>query len=64
MKESQFDDNMRLPHPLGTAGLFDFGPMGCAMKANFLSLWREHFVLEEGMLEVDCTILTPEPVLK
>lgn len=48
----------------GVAGLYDFGPMGCAMKTNLISLWRQHFVMEEGMLEVDCTILTPEPVLK
>ena len=48
----------------GIAGLYDFGPMGCAMKANFISAWRQHFVLEEGMLEVDTTILTPEPVLR
>lgn len=48
----------------GVAGQFDFGPMGCAMKTQLLNLWRSHFVLEEQMLEVDCTILTPEPVLK
>ncbi|XP_075536442.1 glycine--tRNA ligase [Dermacentor variabilis] len=48
----------------GVAGQYDFGPMGCAMKTQLLSLWRSHFVLEEQMLEVDCTILTPEPVLK
>ena len=48
----------------GVAGLYDFGPMGCAMKSNLLLLWRKHFVLEEGMLEVDSCILTPEPVLK
>ena len=48
----------------GYTGLYDFGPMGCAMKANFLSAWRQHFVLEEGMLEIDSTILTPEPVLR
>ena len=48
----------------GIAGLYDFGPMGCAMKANFLSAWRQHFVLEENMLELDSTILTPEPVLR
>ncbi|XP_054168369.1 glycine--tRNA ligase-like [Oppia nitens] len=46
------------------AGQFDFGPMGCAMKTNLLNVWRNHFVLEESMLEVDCTVLTPEPVLK
>lgn len=26
--------------------------------------WREHFIIEEDMLEVQCTCLTPEPVLK
>ena len=48
----------------GVAGLYDFGPMGCAMKANLLQVWRNHFVLEDQMLEVDCSILTPEMVLK
>ncbi|VDN34934.1 unnamed protein product [Gongylonema pulchrum] len=48
----------------GVTGLYDFGPMGCAMKANMINLWRNHFVLEENMLEVDCSVLTPEAVLK
>lgn len=48
----------------GVSGQYDFGPMGCAVKTNLLSAWRNHFVLEEQLLEVDCTILTPEPVLK
>lgn len=48
----------------GITGQFDYGPMGCALKTNMLSLWRNFFVLEEQMLEVDCSILTPEPVLK
>ena len=46
------------------AGLYDYGPMGCAMKGNIVSLWRSHFVLEEQLLEVDCSVLTPYPVLK
>ncbi|XP_075211804.1 glycine--tRNA ligase [Lycorma delicatula] len=48
----------------GISGQYDFGPMGCALKANMLHAWRKFFVLEEQMLEVDCSILTPEPVLK
>lgn len=48
----------------GVTGQFDFGPMGCAMKANLLNAWRSFFILEEQMLEVDCTVLTPEPILK
>mmetsp|Transcript_39638 Transcript_39638/g.39220 ORF Transcript_39638/g.39220 Transcript_39638/m.39220 type:complete len:409 (+) Transcript_39638:16-1242(+) len=48
----------------GVAGLFDFGPLGAALKNNVEQLWRNHFVLEEDMLEVSCSALTPEAVLK
>lgn len=48
----------------GTAGLYDLGPTMCAMKHNLLAFWRQHFVLEESMCEVDCTCLTPEEVFK
>ncbi|KAF1982446.1 glycyl-tRNA synthetase [Aulographum hederae CBS 113979] len=45
-------------------GLFDYGPPGCALQANIIDLWRKHFVLEEEMLELDCTAITPEDVFK
>lgn len=48
----------------GVTGLYDYGPPGCAVKANVLAFWRQHFVLEEGMLEVDCPCVTPHVVLK
>ncbi|CAH8522028.1 unnamed protein product [Heterobilharzia americana] len=48
----------------GVQGLYDYGPMGCAMKANLLSAWRQFFILEDHLLEVDCSMLTPEPVLQ
>lgn len=48
----------------GVAGLYDFGPIGCAMENNLIGIWRSHFVLEEQMLEVRCTQLTPHQVLK
>jgi glycyl-tRNA synthetase len=48
----------------GVGGLYDYGPPGCALQANLVSLWRSHFILEENMLEVDCTALTPHDVLK
>ncbi|XP_016913099.1 glycine--tRNA ligase isoform X1 [Apis cerana] len=48
----------------GISGQFDLGPMGCALKTNLLNTWRSFFILEEQMLEVDCSILTPEPVLE
>jgi len=37
--------------------------MGCAMKANLINEWRRFFILEEQMLEIDCSMLTPSPVL-
>ena len=48
----------------GVAGLYDYGPPGCTLQANIIDTWRKHFVLEEDMLEVDCTMLTPAEVLK
>ncbi|KAH0544440.1 Glycine--tRNA ligase 1, mitochondrial [Glutinoglossum americanum] len=48
----------------GVSGLYDYGPPGCALQANIVDMWRKHFVLEEDMLEVDCTMLTPHEVLK
>ena len=29
-----------------------------------MQAWRNHFVLEENMLEVECPAVTPEVVLK
>ena len=49
---------------LGYAGLYDYGPMGCAMKNNIVNLWRQHFVLEENLLEIDTPTMTPAPILK
>ena len=49
---------------VGIAGLYDFGPTGCALKSNFINLWKRHFILEEEMLELECTNLTPACVLK
>ena len=48
----------------GVAGLYDFGPTGCALKNNIESFWREHFILEDNLLEISGTCITPEIVLK
>ncbi|KAI8326411.1 cytoplasmic and mitochondrial glycyl-tRNA synthase [Martensiomyces pterosporus] len=48
----------------GVAGLYDFGPTGTALQQNLINLWRQHFIIEEDMLEVDCSIMTPAEVLK
>ncbi|MCQ2819485.1 MAG: glycine--tRNA ligase [archaeon] len=48
----------------GVAGLYDYGPTGCALKNNIESYWRDHFILEDNLLEICTTCLTPEIVLK
>ncbi|KAI9320684.1 glycyl-tRNA synthetase [Dichotomocladium elegans] len=48
----------------GVAGFYDFGPSGCALLNNIIAAWRNHFVLEEEMLELDTTIMTTHDVLK
>merc|ERR1712130_62898 len=48
----------------GAKGFYDFGPPGCAIKNNMLAFWRQFFVLEENMLEIDTSTVTPEVVLK
>ncbi|CAD6890515.1 unnamed protein product [Tilletia controversa] len=48
----------------GVAGLYDYGPMGAALQANIVQTWRNHFILEEEMLELDTTIMTLADVLK
>ena len=48
----------------GVAGLFDYGPVGCMLKNNIIDIWRKHFITNDDMLEVECTMMTPAKVLE
>jgi len=48
----------------GVSGFYDYGPLGASVKNNIEALWRQHFVLEEDMLEIACTNLMLSDVLK
>ncbi|KAK8882610.1 hypothetical protein M9Y10_045252 [Tritrichomonas musculus] len=48
----------------GVAGLYDLGPSGSGIERNLLNKWRDHFVIEEDMVEVRCSMLTPYKVLE
>ena len=41
-----------------------YGPPGAALKANIISLWRKHFVIEENLLEIEDPTIMPHEVLK
>lgn len=46
------------------SGFYDYGPVGLQIKRKIETLWRKAFITEEGYLEVDSSIVTPEIVLK
>jgi glycyl-tRNA synthetase len=48
----------------GVAGFFDYGPLGAALKKNIEDLWRRHYVLGEGMAEIQCPTISPEQVFR
>ena len=48
----------------GVGGLYDYGPLGAALKANIENHWRKLYVAGEGFQEISCPIVAPEPVFK
>lgn len=51
--------------PYGSvAGFYDYGPIGVLLKKKIERLWKKLFIKENGYLEVESSIITPEPVLK
>lgn len=48
----------------GVSGFFTYGPPGCALKTNIIQAWRNHFVIEEQMMEIEDTCIMPHAVLK
>jgi glycyl-tRNA synthetase len=34
----------------GVGGLYDYGPSCCAIKSNLLTLWRNHFTLQNLLI--------------
>lgn len=48
----------------GVAGFYTYGPPGCALKNNIIQQWRNHFVIEEQLMEIDDANIMPHQVLK
>lgn len=46
----------------GSAGLYEYGPLGAALKMNIAERWRAFYVLGEGFAEIDSPTVTPEEV--
>jgi glycyl-tRNA synthetase len=46
----------------GVAGMYDYGPLGTALKRNIADHWRSLYVQGEGFAEIDSPNVSPEAV--
>ena len=45
-------------------GLFDYGPPLETLEAEVINIWRDHFIRQEKMMALKCSMLTPYQVFK
>lgn len=48
----------------GSAGFFDYGPLGATLKNNIISKWRKYYIVGEGFYEIESPTIMPEEALK
>jgi len=46
----------------GSAGFFDYGPLGSRLECNLVETWRDIFIIQEGFAEISTPVITPEDV--
>lgn len=42
----------------GFTSLFNYGPPGCAVPNYLIATWKQHFIVEEGLLELEASCVT------
>ena len=48
----------------GLAGFYDYGPVGVRMRRRILEVWRKHYVIGAGCLELDGALVGPEALFQ
>ena len=48
----------------GLAGFMDYGPVGVRMRRRILEVWRKHYVIDAGCLELDGSLIGPEALFQ
>jgi len=46
----------------GTAGFYDYGPLGAMLKRRIEDIWRDIYVIEEGFYEIETPTIGIEPI--
>ena len=48
----------------GLAGCLDYGPVGVRMRRRILEVWRKHYVINAGCLELEGALIGPESMFQ
>jgi len=48
----------------GVAGMYDYGPLGCALRNNIVEVWRSIYKGREGFVEIDSETVGPREAFK
>ena len=48
----------------GSAGFYDYGPLGSRLKQNIENLWRNYYLLQDNCVEINTPTITLYEVLK
>ncbi|MBR2255216.1 MAG: glycine--tRNA ligase [Candidatus Methanomethylophilaceae archaeon] len=48
----------------GVAGMYDYGPLGCALRNNIVDVWRSIYKGREGFVEIDSETVGPREIFK
>lgn len=46
----------------GSAGFYDYGPLGSTLKRRIEQIWREIYVIQEGFMEIECPTIGIEDI--
>jgi len=49
-------------YPNSPGGFYDYGPIGLKIRNNVVNFWRKHLVEEFDGIEIDGSIILPQPV--
>jgi len=48
----------------GVSGFIDYGPLGIGLRRKIEEKWRDFFIRQEGLLELDTPVIVPEKVFQ
>ncbi|MEM0333188.1 MAG: glycine--tRNA ligase, partial [Candidatus Aenigmatarchaeota archaeon] len=48
----------------GVSGFYDYGPLGFILKEKLIKYWRDFFIKEDNIFEIETSLIMPEKVFE